>query len=48
MRILSIITLATEKPDTSNEFHDILHMAICKVEAYTVSFQEQKVVMKRE
>ena len=47
MRIHFIITIATEKPATTNEFNNILHMALGKIEAYSVSFQEQKVDIKR-
>lgn len=46
MNMLSII-IPTEKTDTSNEFSKIMHLATCKVEAYSISSQDQTADVKR-
>lgn len=48
VRILSIIIRATEKTDASDDFSDIMHLTICKAEAYSITSQKDTADIKRE
>ena len=48
VRILSNNIRATEKTDSSDEFSVIMHLAICKAEAYSITSQKQTADIENE